>query len=119
MTNSLEKAIGETNRRGALQLAYNEIHCSTPQTIKKEIRDIAESMRSEHDKTVGELLTLDKLAYKDDPAAFVKRKREEMAAAVEELDFETAALIRDELYELEGTGPKKAKARKRKPLSGS
>lgn len=118
MTNSLEKAIGETNRRRAIQLAYNEKHGITPQTIKKEIRDIAESMRSEHDKTVGELLTLDKLAYKDDPAAFVKRKREEMAEAVEQLDFETAALIRDELYELEGTGPKKGKPRKRKPLAG-
>ncbi len=118
MTGSLEKAISETNRRRALQLAYNEEHGITPMTIKKEIRDIAESMRSEHQKTIDELLVLDTLAYEDDPKAFIKRKREEMAAAVEELDFETAALIRDELYKLEGNGPKK-KPRARKALSGS
>lgn len=119
MTNSLEKAIGETNRRRTVQLAYNKKHGITPLTIKKEIHDIAASMRSEHQKTVDELLVLDKLAYKDDPAAFIKAKREEMADAVEKLDFETAALIRDELYELEGNGPSKKKPRKRKHLSGS
>ena len=118
MTGSLERAIGETNRRRERQLAYNKEHNITPQTIKKEIHDIAETMRSEHQKTVDELLALDTLAYKDDPKAFIKRKREEMAEAVEKLDFETAALIRDEIYKLEGAGPKK-KSRKRKALLGS
>ncbi len=118
MTGSLEKAIGETNRRRELQLAYNKKHGITPKTIKKEIHDIAASMRSEHDKTIDELLVLDKLAYKDDPAAFIKMKREEMTEAVERLDFETAALIRDELYELEGKKSPK-KPRVRKPLSGT
>jgi len=119
MTGSLERAISETNRRRAIQLAYNEKHGITPLTIKKEIRDIAESMRSEHQKTIDELLVLDTLAYKDDPKEFVKRKREEMAEAVEQLDFETAALIRDELYKLEGNGPKAKKPRVRKAFSGS
>ncbi|MFZ2500858.1 MAG: excinuclease ABC subunit UvrB, partial [Minisyncoccia bacterium] len=119
MTKSLDRAIGETNRRRTLQIAYNTKHGITPQTIKKEIRDIAESMRSEHQKTVDELLSLDTLAYEDDPKAFIKRKREEMSEAVEQLDFETAALIRDELYKLEGTGPKAKKPRARKALSGS
>ncbi len=118
MTGSLEKAIGETNRRRAIQLAYNQAHGITPQTIHKEIHDIAASMRTEHQKTIDELLVLDKLAYRDDPTAFIKQKRDEMAEAVEKLDFETAALIRDEIYKLEGTGPKK-KGRTRKPLSGS
>lgn len=118
MTGSLDRAISETNRRRALQMAYNEKHGITPQTIKKEIHDIAASMRTEHQRTIEELLVLDTLAYKDDPAAFIKRKREEMADAVEQLDFETAALIRDELYKLEGNGPKK-KPRARKALSGS
>jgi excinuclease ABC subunit B len=119
MTNSLEKAISETNRRRAIQVAYNEKHGITPMTIKKEIRDIAESMRSEHQKTIDELLVLDTLAYEDDPKEFLKRKREEMSGAVEQLDFETAALIRDELYKLEGNGPKAKKPRVRKALSGS
>ncbi|MBU6388754.1 excinuclease ABC subunit UvrB [Patescibacteria group bacterium] len=119
MTGSLDRAISETNRRRALQLAYNEKHGITPLTIKKEIHDIAASMRTEHQRTIDELLVLDTLAYKDDPKEFIKRKREEMAEAVEQLDFETAALIRDEIYKLEGTGPKARKPRTRKPLSGS
>jgi len=118
MTGSLERAISETNRRRALQVAYNTKHGITPKTIKKEIHDIAASMRTEHQRTIDELLVLDTLAYKDDPKEFIKRKREEMAAAVEELDFETAAIIRDEIYKLEGTGPKARKPRTRKPLSG-
>ena len=115
MTGSLERAISETNRRRALQLAYNEKHGITPKTIKKEIHDIAASMRTEHQRTIDELLVLDTLAYKDNPKEFIKRKREEMAEAVEQLDFETAALIRDEIYKLEGTGPKIKKPRTRKP----
>jgi excinuclease ABC subunit B len=118
MTGSLERAISETNRRRELQLAYNEKNGITPLTIKKEIHDIAASMRTEHQRTIDELLVLDTLAYKDDPETFIKRKREEMAEAVEQLDFETAALIRDEIYKLEGTGPKAKKPRTRKPLSG-
>ncbi len=119
MTGSLERAIGETNRRRTVQLAYNKKHGITPASIKKEIHDIAASMRTEHQRTVDELLVLDTLAYKDDPVTFIARKREEMSEAVEQLDFETAALIRDEIYKLEGTGPKFKKPRKRKPLSGS
>ena len=119
MTNSLEKAISETNRRRAIQMAYNTEHGITPLTIKKEIHDIAASMRTEHQRTIDELLVLDTLAYKDDPKTFIARKCIEMAEAVEQLDFETAALIRDEIYKLEGTGPKARKPRTRKPLSGS
>ncbi|MDP1689802.1 MAG: excinuclease ABC subunit UvrB [bacterium] len=119
MTGSLDRAISETNRRRALQMAYNEKHGITPLTIKKEIHDIAASMRTEHQRTIDELLVLDTLAYKDDSVGFIKRKREEMSEAVEQLDFETAALIRDEIYKLEGTGPKARKPRTRKPLSGA
>jgi excinuclease ABC subunit B len=117
MTGSLDRAIGETNRRRTLQIAYNEKHGITPMTIKKEIHDIAASMRTEHQRTIDELLVLDTIAYKEDPAEFIKRKREEMADAVEQLDFETAALIRDELYKLEGNGPKTKKPRSRRALS--
>ncbi len=114
MTGSLERAIGETNRRRTIQLAYNEKHGITPATIKKEIRDIAESMRTEHQKTVGDLLSLDARLYREDPEAFIKQKREEMGKAVEELDFETAAIIRDELYALTGEGKKPGPVNPRK-----
>ena len=116
MTGSLERAVGETNRRRTIQLAYNEKHGITPETIKKEIRDIAESMRSEHDKTVQAMLALDTELYKNDPTSFIKEKRQEMAQAVEALDFETAAVLRDEIYRLEGkAAPGKAVPKKRGP----
>lgn len=102
MTGSLERAISETDRRRAIQVAYNLEHGITPQTVRKEIRDISESMRSEHQKTVDSLLTLDAKLYAEDPAAFLKEKKRQMEEAVEALDFETAAIIRDEIYELEG-----------------
>jgi excinuclease ABC subunit B len=114
MTGSLERAIGETNRRRDIQIAYNKKHGITPKTIHKEIHDIAASMRTEHQKTIDELLVLDTIAYKEDPKEFIKRKREEMSEAVSQLDFETAALIRDEIYRLEGTGPKSKKPRNRR-----
>ena len=116
MTGSLERAISETNRRRAIQVAYNTKHGITPATIKKEIHDIAESMRTEHQKTVDGLLSLDAKLYEEDPTAFISDKRQQMADAVESLDFETAALIRDEIYALEGVKTPK-KPRKRRALS--
>lgn len=101
MTGSLTRAIEETNRRRALQLAYNKKHNITPKTIHKEIRDIAESLRSEHDKTVHTMFAIDNAIYKQNPKRFIKGLRARMSEAVAELDFETAALIRDELFALE------------------
>lgn len=111
MTQSLEKAIGETNRRRAIQLAYNKEHGITPTTVKRKIQDITEAMRSDHDKAVGVLLTVDAELYKKNPKKFLSEKRKQMEAAVKELDFETAALLRDELYALEGV-KKPAKRKK-------
>jgi excinuclease UvrABC nuclease subunit len=51
--------------------------------------------------------------YEEDPVAFIKDLRQRMEDAVEQLDFETAALIRDEIYALEGTTPKKQKSIRR------
>ncbi len=111
MTGSLDRAIGETNRRRAIQVAYNKAHGITPQTIIKEIRDIAASMRTEHQKTLESVLTLDARLYAEDPVAFIKDKRRQMEEAVEALDFETAAIIRDEILTLEGksVAPSKGK----------
>lgn len=102
MTGSLTRAIEETNRRRAIQLAYNKKHGITPKTIHKEIHDIAQSLRSEHEKTISSLLTIDAELYKKAPKKFLKEKRARMKSAVMALDFETAAIIRDELALLEG-----------------
>ncbi|XKT75071.1 MAG: excinuclease ABC subunit UvrB [Patescibacteria group bacterium UBA2103] len=104
MTGSLDRAITETNRRREKQLAYNKEHGITPKTIKKEIKDIAEQLRSEHQKTVDEILKVEEELYKKNPKKFIKEKRTQMEEAVERLDFETAAIIRDQIAELEESG---------------
>ena len=100
-TGSMKRAVDETNRRRAIQLAHNEKHNITPQTIKKEINDIAEQMRSDHDKAVEEILSIEEEQYKKSPKKYLKEKRAQMDAAVERLDFETAAIIRDQIAALE------------------
>ena len=107
MTGSLEKAIGETQRRRELQLAYNKKHGITPKTIAKEIKDITAQMRTEHQETVHTLLTVDAELYKKAPKKVLKEKRRQMEEAVKILDFETAAIIRDEIAALEEMGKKK------------
>ncbi|MBP9710929.1 MAG: excinuclease ABC subunit UvrB [Candidatus Pacebacteria bacterium] len=104
MTPNLIKAIDETNRRRAVQVAHNKKHNITPVTIKKAIKDITEELRSEHGKAVNQLMVLEKSEYKKDPRKFITAKRAEMAEAVKNLDFETAALIRDEIFALSGQG---------------
>lgn len=101
MTDALTYAIGETNRRRELQLAYNKKHGITPKTIAKEIKSIADQMRSEHDETVDELLKVDMELFKKNPTKVLKEKRRQMEEAVAILDFETAAIIRDEIAYLE------------------
>lgn len=101
MTNSLRNAVEETTRRRELQISYNEKHGITPQTIAKEIRSIADQLRSEHDETVDTLLKVDMALFTKNPKKVLKEKRRQMEEAVAILDFETAAIIRDELYYLE------------------
>jgi len=112
MTDALKYAISETNRRRGIQVAYNEKHGITPKSIAKEIKDITESIQSEHSKAVGTLMTIDRDEYLKNPKAVLKVKREEMDQAVMVLDFETAALIRDEIRALEKLTEKKKKRTK-------
>lgn len=100
MTGSLERAIGETNRRRAIQTAYNKEHGITPKTIVKKIHDITDQLRSDHDKAVGTLLSIDEKIFENNPNKLIKEKVEQMEEAVKILDFETAALLRDEIAEL-------------------
>ncbi len=110
MTDSLKYAIRETERRRKTQLAYNKEHGITPKSILKEIKDITESLQSDHAKAVSTLLTIDTELYLKNPKAVLKEKRAQMEEAVQILDFETAALIRDEIRALEAT--KKTKKKK-------
>jgi excinuclease ABC subunit B len=127
MTGSLTSAIGETNRRRSIQIAYNKKNGITPKTIIKKIKDITEELENKHEKAVNLELGLDIELYKK---AFeksksnkgktetdsmrnimlsdsdrnkkvyekiIKIKEREMNKAVKELDFETAAILRDEI----------------------
>ncbi len=99
MTNSLEKAIGETNRRRATQHAYNQKHGITPQTIKKRIADIMGDIQKARQKAVSTIVDIE--SHTKDLSALIVEKREEMHDAADRLDFETAALLRDEVRLLE------------------
>lgn len=101
VTDSMQRAINETERRREIQLEYNEKHDITPQTIKKSISAITDDILSEHDKAVDAMLNIDREEFEKNPEEFIKEKRAEMNEAVKELDFETAALLRDEIRALE------------------
>lgn len=100
VTGSMERAIGETNRRRDKQIAYNKKHNITPKTIVKRIKDITEELDTEHKKAVAINLAIDQEVFKRDPKKLIKLKEKEMDEAVKELDFETAAILRDEIIVL-------------------
>ncbi len=100
MTNSMNQAINITTERRNRQLKYNKENGITPKTIIKKIQDITEELRSEHQKTVKALLEIDRKMYEKDPKKLIKQKEKQMNEAVKLLDFETAAILRDEIKEL-------------------
>jgi len=101
MTGSLEQAIGETNRRREIQSAYNKKHKITPKTIQKRIHDIIGGIERTRKRAITELVKMDASAYGGDTAKLLKEKHRQMHEAADRLDFETAALIRDEIRVLE------------------
>jgi excinuclease ABC subunit B len=112
MTGSMKNAIRETDRRRAIQVAYNKEHGITPTTIIKAIHDITDQLRTEHEKAVNEMVKIDETLAQTDPRKLMRMKEEAMAEAVKALDFETAALVRDELFKLQerfGVGKGKQK----------
>ena len=113
MTDALEYAISETNRRRAIQVEHNTKHSITPTTIAKEIKSITDQMRTAHDETVETLLKIDVELFKRNPLKVLKEKRQQMEEAVAILDFETAAIIRDEIAYLEGEAAGKTKKKKK------
>jgi len=102
MTEALQYAIDETARRRELQMKYNKKHGITPKTIQKTIHDITERMQSEHVQTVISELETDLKAFSGNMKKLIKYKKRAMNDAVKDLDFERAAIIRDQVIELEG-----------------
>jgi excinuclease ABC subunit B len=100
-TDSMRAAIGETDRRRAIQLAYNEEHGITPETVRKGISEMSEFLamedrapRKRRGKRAAEFADSDELERA------IVALEEEMLAAADDLRFEEAARLRDELREL-------------------
>jgi excinuclease ABC subunit B len=100
LTGSIERAVKETERRRKIQEDYNKKHGITPKTIIKAIKDITDQLQTEHKKAVSEQLRIDAAEFEKNPKAVIKKKEGEMNEAVKILDFETAAILRDEIQAL-------------------
>lgn len=95
VTGSMKRAIDETNRRRQLQMKYNKKHKITPKTVKKKIESIVDhELKPQVAKDFSYLETL------EDMNGYIKQKEKEMKDAARNLEFEKAALIRDEIGEL-------------------
>ena len=95
LTQSMEKAISETNRRRKIQKEYNEENGITPQTIKKSVRDtikatIVEDIQNEYD-----------IKEEEDIKDVIEKLTNEMISHAQNLEFEKAAELRDKIKELE------------------
>ncbi|WP_174614270.1 excinuclease ABC subunit UvrB [Virgibacillus ihumii] len=105
ITNSMQVAIDETNRRREKQMAYNEEHNITPTTIKKDVRDViratvAAEDTEEYESKSASLANLSK----PEKAKTIENMEKEMKDAAKALDFEKAAELRDIILELKAEG---------------
>jgi excinuclease ABC subunit B len=98
MTNSMERTINETNRRRSIQKTYNEEHNMVPKTIVKEIREVIEiSTVAEEKATYTSEASSDLLLDKKELAKHISKLEKEMKEAAKDLQFERAAVLRDEI----------------------
>ena len=100
ITQSMEKAIGETERRRAIQLAYNEKHGITPKTIEKEVRELIALGKAEEAAEVRTEAPKKRLSPKEREKT-IEKLRAEMRDAAKRLEFERAAYLRDRIRLLE------------------
>lgn len=99
ITDSMDKALTETNRRREIQQKYNKEHGITPTTIKKAVRDII-SISKEVDRKISDVeKDPESMDYKE-LKKLIEKVKKKMERAAAELDFETAIEMRDKLAEL-------------------
>ena len=107
MTDSMFNAISETNRRRAVQEAYNEAHGITPESVRNAIHSVLEITRKV-EETASQALT------DEEKEALMRQIEEEMLTAAKGLEFERAAKLRDRLLELRGDAPMKDDTQQRR-----
>ncbi len=111
ITDSMRLALDETERRRAIQMAYNEKHGITPKTIQKSVRDLI---------SISKKVAQEEMQFKKDPESMSKKELEKLIKDVEkkmkkaaaELNFEAAAQLRDKKIELKNTPVMKNRYRK-------
>ena len=99
MTDSMKRAIDETNRRRKIQQEYNEEHGITPQTIKKAVRDLI-AVSKEIAETENQMAKDPESMTRDELTALIKKVEKQMRSAAADLNFEQAAELRDKMIEL-------------------
>jgi excinuclease ABC subunit B len=100
ITDSMQRALSETNRRRQIQEAYNSEHGITPQTIKKKVRDLIRISKVAESTGKYELQKDPESMDKDELRTLVNQISKEMHQAAADLQFEKAAQLRDQLIEL-------------------
>jgi excinuclease ABC subunit B len=98
ITESMQRAIGETNRRRQVQVEYNEQHGIEPRSIVKAIKDLTDQVRKVAEEKAEYVVAAD--MPKDELAHLVEQLEKQMRAAAAELEFEKAAILRDQIFEL-------------------
>ncbi len=106
ITESMEKAISETNRRREIQQAYNKEHNITPRSVKKEISAGLRAIIPEKEEAAH--LDLKRIPQEELPS-LIKELQSQMQLAAANLDFEKAAMLRDQISEIKGETTKKKK----------
>ena len=99
-TGSMKRAVEETERRRSIQLAHNKQHGITPKTIRKKVGDIRALLGEPSEKDIRSILKLEMVAEPDEIKEVIRRKEYDMKEAAKSLQFELAALLRDEIKEL-------------------
>lgn len=99
ITDSMERAISETNRRRGIQMKYNEEHGITPQTIKKAVRDIVRISKKVDAPDFDVVKDLESMNRKEIDLV-LKKIQKKMNAAAADLNFELAAQLRDQMLEI-------------------
>ena len=99
ITDSMNKAITETNRRRAIQQAYNEAHGITPKTIQKAVRDLISISEAADKSEESFIKDAESMSYKELNTT-IRKLTKQMHSVAAELDFEKAAMLRDKIMEL-------------------
>src|SRR5690606_2736787 len=100
ITDSMQRAISETNRRRKIQMEYNQKHGITPTTVQKGVRDTLETIKAAEDDAKYTFGQDTEHMQRSDIEALISKLEKEMREAARELQFEKAAFLRDRLKEL-------------------